>query len=117
MINLRLGLIVLVMNLLACGAAQNKTISKETTPNIVLIVVDDLGWKDVGYMGNQIYETPNIDALAEGGMYFTDAYAAAAVCSPTRAAIMTGKAPARLRPERAHNRAAPVPARLPRHAK
>ncbi len=64
-------------------------------PNIILITVDDLGWTDLACYGSQYYETPHIDKLASEGMLFTNAYAAAAVCSPTRAAIMTGKAPAR----------------------
>ena len=68
----------------------------ETRPNIVLILVDDLGWADVGCYGADLHETPNIDRLAEQGMRFTDAYAAAAICSPTRASIMSGKWPARL---------------------
>lgn len=68
----------------------------ESRPNIILVVVDDLGVSDVGFMGNTWYETPNMDRLAEGGMIFTQAYAAAAVCSPTRGAILTGKYPARL---------------------
>jgi len=58
--------------------------------------VDDLGWTDLGCMGSSYYETPNIDRLASQGMKFTDAYAAAPVCSPTRASILTGKHPARL---------------------
>jgi arylsulfatase A-like enzyme len=66
-------------------------------PNIVFILVDDLGWADVGCFGSKYYETPNIDRLAAQGMRFTDAYAACPVCSPTRASIMTGKYPARLR--------------------
>ena len=53
----------------------------ETRPNIVLILVDDLGWADVGCYGADLHETPNIDRLAEQGMRFTDAYAAAAICS------------------------------------
>ena len=65
-------------------------------PNFVFILIDDLGWMDVGYNGSKFYETPNIDKLARGGMMFTDAYAACPVCSPTRASIMTGKYPARL---------------------
>lgn len=65
-------------------------------PNIILVVVDDLGAHDVGFMGSTYYETPHIDGLAAGGMVFTNAYAAAANCSPTRASIMTGKYPARL---------------------
>jgi arylsulfatase A-like enzyme len=64
-------------------------------PNIILITVDDLGWTDLGCYGSEFYETPNIDRLAEEGFRFTNAYAAAAICSPTRAAIMTGKYPAR----------------------
>lgn len=65
-------------------------------PNVVLILIDDYGWRDTGYNGSTFYETPNIDALARGGMVFTNGYSASPVCSPTRAAIMTGKYPARL---------------------
>ncbi|MHC4174429.1 MAG: sulfatase [Planctomycetota bacterium] len=65
-------------------------------PNFVLILVDDLGWMDTGCYGSGFYETPNIDRLAAEGMRFTDGYAACAVCSPTRAAVMTGRYPARL---------------------
>ena len=66
-------------------------------PNFVFILVDDLGWADVGCNGSSFYETPNVDLLAAGGMRFTDAYAACPVCSPTRASILTGKYPARLK--------------------
>lgn len=66
-------------------------------PNIVLVLVDDLGWSDIGCYGNPAVDTPNIDAFCAQSMKFTDAYAAAPVCSPTRASIMTGLAPARLR--------------------
>ncbi|MEM7622142.1 MAG: sulfatase [Planctomycetota bacterium] len=62
-------------------------------PNVVMIVVDDLGWSDVGCYGNTFHETPHIDALAASGARFTDAYAASPVCSPTRAALMTGRDP------------------------
>ncbi|MHB8898050.1 MAG: sulfatase [Thermoguttaceae bacterium] len=65
-------------------------------PNIVLFLIDDLGWRDLGCQGSTFYRTPNIDRLAREGARFTDAYAACAVCSPTRAAILTGKYPARL---------------------
>jgi len=65
-------------------------------PNIVFIMIDDLGWMDLHCQGNERLETPNIDRLARQGMRFTDAYAAAPVCSPTRAANMTGLSPARL---------------------
>jgi len=66
-------------------------------PNIVFILIDDLGWHDVGCNGNTIYETPNVDRLAREGMRFTSGYAACNCCSPTRASILTGKYPGRLR--------------------
>jgi arylsulfatase A len=64
--------------------------------NIILINVDDLGWTDLSCYGSQYYETPNIDRLAAQGMRFTNGYASCAVCSPTRASIMTGRYPARI---------------------
>ena len=66
-------------------------------PNILFIMVDDLGWMDLRCQGNTRLQTPFIDQLATQGMRFTDAYAAAPVCSPTRAAVLTGLSPARLR--------------------
>ena len=65
-------------------------------PNIVLFLADDLGWTGLNCFGSDLYETPHLDQLAEGGMKFTDAYAGCTVCSPSRAAIMTGMTPARL---------------------
>jgi arylsulfatase A-like enzyme len=65
-------------------------------PDILFIMIDDLGWMDLACQGNKLVETPNVDRLASQGMRFTDAYAAAPVCSPTRAAALTGKSPARL---------------------
>ena len=65
-------------------------------PNILFILIDDMGWKDIACQGNPYLTTPNIDQFAEEGMRFTDAYASAPVCSPTRAAILTGHSPARL---------------------
>ena len=70
--------------------AQNKK------PNIVFILVDDLGWMDISANGSTFYETPNIDQLAKEGIRFTQAYAASPICSPTRASILTGKNPARI---------------------
>lgn len=67
-----------------------------TPLNIVFILADDLGWADTGPYGADLHETPHLDRLAAGAMRFTNAYAAAPVCSPTRASIMTGKHPARL---------------------
>ena len=65
-------------------------------PNILFILADDLGWMDTGCYGSTYHKTPNIDALARRGMRFTQAYAAHANCSPTRASILTGLWPARL---------------------
>jgi arylsulfatase A-like enzyme/lysophospholipase L1-like esterase len=66
-------------------------------PNVVLILIDDLGWADLGVSGSTFYETPNVNRLAAEGVYFNDAYAANPVCSPTRASIQTGKYPSRLK--------------------
>ena len=60
-------------------------------PNIVFFFIDDLGWKDVGFMGSSFYETPNIDRLASEGMVFTSAYANAPNCAPSRACLMSGQ--------------------------
>ena len=65
-------------------------------PNILFILIDDLGWRDLGCYGSSFYETPNLDRLAADGLRFTDAYAACPVCSPTRASLLTGKYPATL---------------------
>jgi len=65
-------------------------------PNFIFLLVDDLGWMGLGCYGSDFHETPNIDALASSGVRFTDAYAASPVCSPTRAAIMTGRYPSRV---------------------
>ena len=69
---------------------------EESPPNMIFILADDLGYSQLGCYGSNFYKTPHIDKLAEEGMRFTNAYAACAVCSPTRASIMTGKYPARL---------------------
>ncbi|MGR3811654.1 sulfatase [Jiulongibacter sp. NS-SX5] len=68
----------------------------QKSPNVVFILADDLGYHDLGYSGSKYYETPNIDALAGRSMNFVNGYAASRVCSPSRAAIMTGISPARL---------------------
>ena len=71
--------------------------AEDNRPNILFVMIDDLGWMDLACQGNKLVETPHIDRFAAEGMRFTDAYAAAPVCSPTRAAIMTGLSPARLK--------------------
>jgi arylsulfatase A-like enzyme len=82
-----MGAVIGLLTAFSASAAQ---------PNVVVILMDDLGGRDVGCYGSTYYRTPNIDRLAASGMQFTDAYAACPVCSPTRASIMTGKYPARL---------------------
>ncbi len=95
-----LFLVSLILLATACqdNPAKEPTAQKQTEPqwNVVFILADDLGWNQVGYHGTPFYETPNIDKIAREGIYFTRAYSANPVCSPTRASIMTGKNPARL---------------------
>lgn len=83
------GLIFLFSLFISCSNSS-KTL-KGSKPNIVFILIDDLGWKDVGFMGSEYYETPNIDKLALGGMIFNQAYANAANCAPTRACLLSGQ--------------------------
>jgi arylsulfatase A-like enzyme len=78
------------------GIASQAAIGPKKKLNFVFILIDDLGWTDLGCYGSSFYETPNIDRLASEGMRFTEAYAACPVCSPTRGSIMAGKYPARL---------------------
>ncbi|MFY0606445.1 MAG: sulfatase [Cyclobacteriaceae bacterium] len=80
-------LILVVSSLNACSPL----VSKDAKPNIVLINIDDMGWKDVGFMGSDYYETPHIDQLASQGMIFSNGYSASANCAPSRACLMTGK--------------------------
>jgi len=80
----------------SAGALPAAVVPPRPQPNFVFILIDDMGWKDVGFNGSSFFETPEIDKLAASGMRFTNAYAACPVCSPTRASIMTGKYPARL---------------------
>lgn len=84
--------------LIAAGCLFGETtlVHAAEKPHIVLIMADDLGWMDLNCQGNAVLRTPRIDSLAKQGIRFTNAYAAAPVCSPTRAAIITGLAPARL---------------------
>lgn len=70
--------------------------AQRTRPNVILIVVDDMGWMDLSCQGSDYYKTPNIDRIADEGLRFTNGYAACAVCSPTRAALQTGRYPARI---------------------
>lgn len=94
-----LSTVALGATALIAGCQGIEGLPSETTqkkPNIVLFLVDDLGWADVGCNGTNYYETPNIDKLAKEGVKFTNAYANP-VCSPSRASLMTGKYSGRLR--------------------
>ena len=80
-----------------CAAiVQPPTAAQSRPPNIVFVLADDLGVNDLGVYGRQEHRTPHLDRLAEEGLRFTTAYVASPICSPSRAAIMTGRAPARL---------------------
>ena len=82
---------------MSCGALQAAALrNAPKRPNFIFVLLDDMGWRDLGCFGSTFYQTPCIDRLAAEGMRFTNAYAAAPLCSPTRASIMTGKYPARL---------------------
>ncbi len=72
-------------------SAEKKHSEHGKIPNIIYIEADDLGWFDLGFQGNQFYDTPNIDELASQGMVFTNAYSAATNCAPSRASLMTGQ--------------------------
>lgn len=81
--------------LLSAESTSSLTGASSSRPNIVLILADDLGWSDLGCYGADLHETPHLDKLAQQGVRFTDAYAMS-VCSPSRAALLTGKHAARL---------------------
>lgn len=92
---------VLLLAMIASLGNLKALVAKETSstasrPNVLLFLVDDLGWADLGCYGSTYHETPQIDALAESGTRFTNAYAACPVCSPTRASILTGRHPVRV---------------------
>lgn len=73
------------------STAKNTTISTKSKPNIIVIVADDAGYVDFGFMGSKELETPNLDKLAKNGVIFTDAHVSATVCAPSRAGMITGK--------------------------
>lgn len=91
-------LILLAASLFHCAGhvVAEDLAAQPAKPNIVFVLADDLGWRDVACFGSTFYETPHIDRLAARGVRLTQAYAASPLCSPTRASIMTGLYPARL---------------------
>lgn len=84
-----LSIITLVLVLFQIGCDTDEY--EDIKPNILLINIDDMGWRDVGFMGSEFYETPNLDQLAAKGMIFTNAYASASNCAPSRACMMSGQ--------------------------
>jgi arylsulfatase A len=90
----RLAILSPLLAIVSCSSVSGP---EETArpPNFVVLLADDWGWTDAGCQGSDLYQTPNIDRLARDGMRFTNGYAACTVCSPTRAALMTGQYPGR----------------------
>ena len=76
---------------LRAAACAAETSSSARRPNILFFLIDDMGWRDVGFMGSKFYLTPNVDRLASQGMVFTRAYANGPNCAPTRACLMSGQ--------------------------
>jgi arylsulfatase A-like enzyme len=94
----RIVLVFLGMSMALHGFAQDgdaNSAQKDRKMNVVLFLVDDMGWSDLGCYGSPLYKTPHIDRLAKKGVRFTEAYAASHVCSPSRGAIISGQYPAR----------------------
>ena len=93
----RLAAITLMIAAIHTRSAARAADLPKGKPNVVFLLADDLGWTGLRCFGSDLYETPNLDQFAQTGMKFTNAYSACTVCSPTRASIMTGMYPARLR--------------------
>jgi arylsulfatase A len=94
----RIATLILIIGpaiLSICAVNTGICDDKKSVPNIVLILADDLGWADLGCYGSKFHRTPHLDQLATRGVRFTEGYAACCVCSPSRAAILTGQSPVR----------------------
>jgi len=89
----RITVTLAIMLIAACCLHGSVAVAADQPrlPNVILILMDDMGWRDVGFMGNTFVETPHIDALAKKGLVFTQAYASAPNCAPTRACLMSGQ--------------------------
>lgn len=87
---------IILLAVISIASIPSTRVASAEPKNIIVVLVDDLGWMDLGCQGSDFYQTPHIDQLAARGIRFINGYAACAVCSPTRAALMTGKDPARL---------------------
>ena len=91
------AVLAVILAFTACSSDETAPAEPGKKLNFLVLLVDDLGWTDLGVYGSDLYETPAIDQLAADGVRFTNAYAACTVCSPSRAAMMTGKYPGRTR--------------------
>lgn len=89
-------LLLAVATILLSSGAALRAADPPRRPNVIVILADDLGWTDLACYGSDLHETPHLDRLAKDGMRFTQSYSACTVCSPTRAALLTGQYPARL---------------------
>lgn len=86
------GIILLILSgIVTASSSLLSAADARRPPNFIIILMDDMGWRDVGFMGNEFVETPHLDRLAEGGLVFTQAYASAPNCAPTRACLMSGQ--------------------------
>jgi arylsulfatase A-like enzyme len=93
---LRLNLLIVIVLLCTSISIVNPATADEPKTNVLFILADDLGWRDLSNEGSTFYESPNIDRIANEGLKLIQGYATCQVCSPSRASIMTGKYPARL---------------------
>ncbi|MCU0402423.1 MAG: sulfatase-like hydrolase/transferase [Algoriphagus sp.] len=84
----RLLIILILLVSFSCNNAEEK--SNDSPPNVIFILADDLGYGDLGFLGQSYIETPNLDRLAREGMFFTNHYSGAPVCAPSRSALITG---------------------------
>ncbi len=84
-------LVISILILLVTGCDKRVANSKDSKPNIIFILADDLGWGDLSCLGQETFKTPNIDKLASEGLLMTNFYTGSTVCAPSRAALMTGK--------------------------
>lgn len=91
---LYMGILLIAFVVVSCTQKQKE--AKSSKPNVILIMADDLGWGDTGYNGNKVIKTPALDGMAKEGIQFNRFYSASAVCSPTRASVLTGRNPHRM---------------------